>query len=57
MSIRSADIMMKVGFNGKERSRRGWEAVFAEADKRFRIQSIVQPKGAVDAVIEVVFDA
>jgi hypothetical protein len=48
---------MKVGFNGKERSRRTWETVFAEADKRFRIQSIVQPKGASDAVIEVVFGA
>ncbi|KAI0520832.1 S-adenosyl-L-methionine-dependent methyltransferase [Xylaria bambusicola] len=53
---RSADIMMKLGFNGKERSRRGWEDIFAEADKRFRIQSIVQPKGAIDSVIEVVFD-
>ncbi|KAK5624951.1 hypothetical protein RRF57_000667 [Xylaria bambusicola] len=53
---RSADIMMKIAFNGKERSRRGWENVFAEADKRFRIQSIVQPKGAIDSVIEVVFD-
>ncbi|KAI1357803.1 S-adenosyl-L-methionine-dependent methyltransferase [Xylaria arbuscula] len=54
---RTGDLMMKVGFNGKERSRRGWEDVFAAADKRYRIQSIVQPKGAVDAVIEVVFDA
>ncbi|KAI1420943.1 S-adenosyl-L-methionine-dependent methyltransferase [Xylaria sp. FL1777] len=54
---RGADIMMKIGFNGKERSRRGWESIFAEADKRFRIVSIVQPEGAVDAVIEVVFDA
>jgi len=48
---------MKVGFNGKERSRRGWENVFAEADKRFKIQSIVQPEGASDAVIEVLFSA
>ncbi|KAI8947734.1 S-adenosyl-L-methionine-dependent methyltransferase [Xylaria longipes] len=52
---RTADIMMKVGFNGKERSRRGWEAVLAEADSRFRIESIVQPEGANNAVIEIVF--
>jgi hypothetical protein len=48
---------MKVGFNGKERSKQGWESVFAEADKRFRIESIVQPEGANDAVIEVVYGA
>ncbi|KAI0813815.1 S-adenosyl-L-methionine-dependent methyltransferase [Xylaria sp. FL0064] len=54
---RGADLMMKIGFNGKERSRRGWESILAEADKRFRIESIVQPEGAVDAVIEIVFDA
>lgn len=48
---------MKLAFNGKERSRRGWESVFAEADKRFRIESIVQPEGAIDSVIEVVWDA
>ncbi|KAI0538446.1 S-adenosyl-L-methionine-dependent methyltransferase [Xylaria digitata] len=54
---RGADLMMKVGFNGKERSKHGWESVFAEADKRFRIESIVQPEGAVDAIIEVVFGA
>ncbi|KAI0431613.1 S-adenosyl-L-methionine-dependent methyltransferase [Xylaria sp. FL1042] len=54
---RGADLMMKIGFNGKERSRHGWESILAEADQRFRIESIVQPEGAVDAVIEVVFDA
>ncbi|KAI8628312.1 S-adenosyl-L-methionine-dependent methyltransferase [Xylariaceae sp. FL1651] len=54
---RGADLLMKVGFNGKERSKRGWESVFAEADKRFRIESIVRPQGANDAVIEIVFGA
>ncbi|KAI1127751.1 O-methyltransferase-domain-containing protein [Nemania abortiva] len=54
---RGADLLMKVGFNGKERSRHGWESVLAEADGRFRIASIVEPKGATDAIIEVVFDA
>ncbi|KAI0003509.1 S-adenosyl-L-methionine-dependent methyltransferase [Xylariaceae sp. FL0662B] len=52
---RSMDLIMKQGFNAKERSRRGWEKLFREADKRFRIESIVQPKGATDAVIGVVF--
>ncbi|CAJ2513893.1 Uu.00g020120.m01.CDS01 [Anthostomella pinea] len=54
---RGADLIMKIGHNGKERSKRGWEDLFAEADKRFRIESIVQPAGAHDAIIEVVFDA
>ncbi|KAI0466836.1 S-adenosyl-L-methionine-dependent methyltransferase [Xylaria cf. heliscus] len=54
---RGADLLMKVGFNGKERSRRGWEAVLAEADPRYRIESIVQPKGANNAVIGIVFGA
>lgn len=48
---------MKVGFNGKERSRAGWEHILAEADPRLRIASITEPKGATDAVIEIVFDA
>ncbi|KAJ2980636.1 hypothetical protein NUW58_g6895 [Xylaria curta] len=52
---RGADIMMKVGFNGKERSKGGWENVLTEADHRFRIENIVQPEGATDAVIEILF--
>ncbi|KAI0165595.1 S-adenosyl-L-methionine-dependent methyltransferase [Xylariaceae sp. FL1272] len=54
---RGADILMKIAYNGKERSRRGWTDVFERADKRFRINSIVQPEGAQDAVVEVVFEA
>ncbi|KAI1498673.1 S-adenosyl-L-methionine-dependent methyltransferase [Biscogniauxia marginata] len=54
---RSADLLMKAGFNGKERSKRDWESLFAQVDKRFHIASIVQPQGANDAVIEVAFDA
>ncbi|KAI1150661.1 S-adenosyl-L-methionine-dependent methyltransferase [Nemania diffusa] len=54
---RGADLLMKVGFNGKERSRRGWESVLVEADARFRIASIVQPEGATDSIIEIVFGA
>ncbi|KAI0594376.1 S-adenosyl-L-methionine-dependent methyltransferase [Biscogniauxia sp. FL1348] len=54
---RSADLHMKAGFNGKERSKRDWESLFAQVDKRFRIVNITQPDGAHDAVIEVAFDA
>ncbi|KAI1491675.1 S-adenosyl-L-methionine-dependent methyltransferase [Biscogniauxia mediterranea] len=54
---RSADLLMKAGFNGKERSKRDWESLFAQVDKRFRIVNITQPDGAQDAVIEVAFDA
>ncbi|KAI1103750.1 S-adenosyl-L-methionine-dependent methyltransferase [Jackrogersella minutella] len=53
---RSADIFMMAGFNGKERSRSGWETLLAAADKRFRIVNIIRPDGAHDSVIEIVFD-
>ncbi|KAI0902010.1 S-adenosyl-L-methionine-dependent methyltransferase [Annulohypoxylon nitens] len=54
---RVADIFMMAGFNGKERSKGGWEALLAAADERLRIVNITRPEGAHDAVIEVVFDA
>ncbi|KAI1396518.1 S-adenosyl-L-methionine-dependent methyltransferase [Hypoxylon fuscum] len=54
---RSADIFMKAGFNGKERSEHGWETLLAAADERFRIANITRPEGAHDSVIEIVFDA
>ncbi|KAI1469283.1 S-adenosyl-L-methionine-dependent methyltransferase [Daldinia caldariorum] len=53
---RSADILMKSGFNGKERSKRNWESVLAASDERLRIVSIAKPEGAHDSVIEIVFD-
>ncbi|KAI1384763.1 S-adenosyl-L-methionine-dependent methyltransferase [Hypoxylon trugodes] len=54
---RAADIFMKSGFNGKERSRKGWENLLALADERLRIVSVTKPEGAHDSVIEIVFDA
>ncbi|KAI0180792.1 S-adenosyl-L-methionine-dependent methyltransferase [Hypoxylon sp. FL1284] len=56
-SQRSADILMKCGFNGKERNRRNWETLLASVDARLRIASITRPEGAHDSVIEVTFDA
>ncbi|KAI5863290.1 S-adenosyl-L-methionine-dependent methyltransferase [Durotheca rogersii] len=53
---RSADIFMKIGFNGKERSERGWETLVAAADPRFRIANIINPEGAHDSLIEIAFD-
>ncbi|KAI1080337.1 S-adenosyl-L-methionine-dependent methyltransferase [Whalleya microplaca] len=52
---RALDMMMKQGFNSKERTRRGWVEVFKAADKRFNVETIVQPEGALDAIIGVVF--
>ncbi|KAI1376873.1 S-adenosyl-L-methionine-dependent methyltransferase [Hypoxylon crocopeplum] len=54
---RSADIFMKTGFNGKERSEGGWKALLAAADERLHIVNITRPDGAHDSVIEIVFDA
>ncbi|KAI2626775.1 S-adenosyl-L-methionine-dependent methyltransferase [Hypoxylon sp. NC1633] len=56
-ALRTADILMKSGFNGKERSKKGWETLLAAADERLRIASIMRPEGAHDSVIEIVFDA
>ncbi|KAI1144307.1 S-adenosyl-L-methionine-dependent methyltransferase [Hypoxylon sp. FL0543] len=54
---RAADIFMMAGFNGKERSKSGWETMLAMADERLRIANIVRPAGAHDSIIEIVFDA
>ncbi|KAI1212152.1 S-adenosyl-L-methionine-dependent methyltransferase [Annulohypoxylon truncatum] len=54
---RTADIFMMSGFNSKERSRSGWEALLAAADERLRIANIMKPDGAHDSTIEIVFDA
>ncbi|KAF3059436.1 6-hydroxytryprostatin B O-methyltransferase [Daldinia childiae] len=54
---RSADVYMKSGFNGKERSKRNWETLLAASDERLRIVNITKPYGVHDSVIEIVFDA
>ncbi|KAI0377154.1 S-adenosyl-L-methionine-dependent methyltransferase [Hypomontagnella monticulosa] len=54
---RAADIFMKSGFNGKERSQRGWETLLAMADDRLHLTNIIRPDGAHDSVIEITFDA
>ncbi|OTB17791.1 hypothetical protein K445DRAFT_364828 [Daldinia sp. EC12] len=54
---RSADIFMKSGFNGKERSKRNWETLLAASDERLQIVNITKPHGAHDSIIEIVFDA
>ncbi|KAK7755829.1 hypothetical protein SLS62_002114 [Diatrype stigma] len=54
---RCADLTMKIGFNGKERSKRDWTNLFASVDTRFRIANITRPDGAHDSVIEVTFGA
>ncbi|KAI1413649.1 S-adenosyl-L-methionine-dependent methyltransferase [Hypoxylon sp. FL1857] len=54
---RSADIFMMAGFNGKERSKSGWETLLAMADERLRLANVIRPAGAHDSIIEIVFDA
>lgn len=54
---RAADIFMKSGFNGKERSQRGWETLLAMADERLHLTNVIRPDGAHDSVIEITFDA
>lgn len=43
-----------LGFqNSLERTRRNWEDLIKEADERFELTRVKQPKGALLAVIEV----
>jgi hypothetical protein len=46
---------MKQQFNAKERSADDWTSLFEKADKRFKLNRIVNPPGSILAVIEFVW--
>lgn len=48
---------MKIGFNAKERSQQDWTDLFAMADPKLKIKSIVKPAGSHNSIIEVEFGA
>jgi hypothetical protein len=47
---------MKMGFNGKDRSRQDWINLFKEADDRFTVVSIETPPRSALAVIQVAWE-
>ncbi|KAK9777698.1 putative S-adenosyl-L-methionine-dependent methyltransferase [Seiridium cardinale] len=51
-----SDLIMKMTFNGKDRSRQDWIDLFREADERFNVVSIETPPRSALAVIEVVWE-
>ncbi|KAK6065091.1 o-methyltransferase [Seiridium cupressi] len=51
-----SDLIMKMTFNGKDRSRQDWINLFKEADERFNVVSIATPPRSALAVIEVVWE-
>ncbi|KAK8040179.1 hypothetical protein PG993_008590 [Apiospora rasikravindrae] len=51
----ATDLMVKMSMNARERTREEWYHLFAEADPRFHIQSIISPPLAVHSIIEVVW--
>ncbi|KAK6086414.1 O-methyltransferase [Seiridium cupressi] len=51
-----SDLIMKMTFNGKDRSRQDWINLFKEADERFNVVSITTPPRSALAVIEVVWE-
>lgn len=40
-------------FNGKERTAEEWEALVVDADPRFVVSRVVEPKGSALGIIEV----
>lgn len=50
------DMTMAAAFNGKERTKKEWEALFLQADPRFVLEGVAEPKGSALALLTVVFD-
>ncbi|XDG05684.1 hypothetical protein ABKA04_005299 [Annulohypoxylon sp. FPYF3050] len=53
--LRSDDLSMAATFNARERSVDGWRDLLADADPRFTMKSVIQPKGSTLAIIDVIW--
>ncbi|KAK2592808.1 hypothetical protein QQS21_009512 [Conoideocrella luteorostrata] len=51
--MRAMDLTMAAVFNAKERALDDWKALLTEADARFEMQNVIQPKGSALAIIDV----
>lgn len=50
------DIGLLATMNGRERTLKEWKAIIAEADPRFVLQNVVQPRDSMLAVMEIVWN-
>ncbi|RYO82876.1 hypothetical protein DL762_006397 [Monosporascus cannonballus] len=55
--LRASDVHMANLFNGQERTVKEWTALLAEADPRFVVKQVIEPKGSALGIIEAVWDA
>ncbi|KAI0888674.1 S-adenosyl-L-methionine-dependent methyltransferase [Annulohypoxylon maeteangense] len=55
-NLRSADLNMGAIFNARERTVTEWKALITEADTRFLLKQVIQPKGSALAIMEVLWD-
>jgi predicted O-methyltransferase YrrM len=53
---RTVDLVVMSHFNGKQRDLDDWKEIVAAADKRLRVQRVVQPKASGLAIIELALD-
>ncbi|WQF84527.1 Putative O-methyltransferase domain, S-adenosyl-L-methionine-dependent methyltransferase superfamily [Colletotrichum destructivum] len=54
--LRTMDIGLLATMNGRERTLKEWKSIIAEADPRFVLQNVVQPKDSMLAVMEIVWN-
>ncbi|RYP66866.1 hypothetical protein DL769_005898 [Monosporascus sp. CRB-8-3] len=55
--LRASDVHMANLFNGQERTVKEWTALLAEADPRFVVKQVIEPKGSALGIIEAVWNA
>lgn len=56
-SARSNDLSLAASFNSRDRSAAEWKALLQEADSRFVLKSVAEPKGSALGILEVVWEA
>ncbi|KAI6083657.1 O-methyltransferase [Hypoxylon rubiginosum] len=54
---RASDMTMASAFNAKERTKKEWETLITEADPRFLMEGIAEPKESALAIIKVVWNS
>lgn len=54
--MRIMDLEMMTTFNAKERERADWEALFAAADRRLKLEKVIRPVASAQSIMEVRFE-
>ncbi|KAI0192154.1 O-methyltransferase-domain-containing protein [Astrocystis sublimbata] len=55
--LRAADLSMTALFNARDRTASDWRALFSEADRRFILESVIQPTGSALAMMDLRWNA